>query len=54
MHTIKVVTHVRLDGDIDSSYEQARWKVEQLIGGRLSQPLAACPTSRTRGRAVAP
>ncbi|MCC6236667.1 MAG: anthranilate synthase component I [Dehalococcoidia bacterium] len=48
MHTIKVVSHVRLDGDIDSSYEQARWKIEQLIG-RLAQPLAALPYEAHRG-----
>ncbi len=48
MHTIKVVSHVRLDGDIDASYEQARWKIEQLIG-RLAQPLAALPYEPQRG-----
>ena len=42
MHTIKVVAHVRLDGDIDASYEQARWKIDQLVE-RLSQPLTALP-----------
>ncbi|MSP22024.1 MAG: anthranilate synthase component I [Dehalococcoidia bacterium] len=54
MHTIKVVSHVRLDGDIDSSYQQAQWKIEQLIG-RLSQPLAALPYTPVHsptGRAV--
>ncbi len=42
MHTIKVVSHVRLDGDIEASYEQAQWKIEQLVE-RLSQPLAGLP-----------
>ncbi|MEZ4502786.1 MAG: anthranilate synthase component I [Dehalococcoidia bacterium] len=54
MHTIKIVSHVRLDGDIDASYEQARWKIEQLLE-RLSQPLTAlpyAPFSGPRGRAV--
>jgi anthranilate synthase component 1 len=54
MHTIKVVSHVHLDGDIDASYEQARWKIEQLIE-RLSQPLAAlpyAPLTGPRGREV--
>ena len=54
MHTIKVVSHVRLDGDIDASYEQARWKIEQLIE-RLAQPLTAlpyAPLSGPRGRDV--
>ena len=42
MQTIKVVSHVALDGDIDAAYEQARWKIDQLVD-RLSQPLAALP-----------
>ncbi len=42
LHTIKVVAHVRLDGDVDSSYEQARWKIDQLVS-RLEQPLTALP-----------
>ena len=42
LHTIKVVAHVRLDGDVDSSYEQARWKIDQLVR-RLEQPLTALP-----------
>ena len=42
LHTIKVVAHVRLDGDVDSSYEQARWKIDQLAR-RLEQPLTALP-----------
>ncbi len=42
LHTIKVVAHVRLDGDIDAAYAQAGWKVTQLLE-RLGQPLAALP-----------
>ena len=41
-HVIKVVSHVRLDGDIEASYRQATWKIEELVG-RLSQPLATLP-----------
>ena len=41
-HVIKVVAHVRLDGDIDAAYRQATWRIEELVG-RLSQPLAALP-----------
>jgi len=41
-HVIKVVSHVRLDGDIDAAYRQATWKIEELVG-RLSQPLATLP-----------
>ena len=42
LHTIKVVSHVRLDGDIDAAYEQARWKIDQLVE-RLEAPLGALP-----------
>ncbi len=38
MHRIKVVSHVRLDGDIDRSYGEAVDKIESLIE-RLRQPL---------------
>lgn len=31
-HRIKVVSHFRLDGDIEASYRQASWKIEELIG----------------------
>ena len=41
-HNIKVVAHVRLDGDVEASYGQATWKIEELVG-RLAQPLAALP-----------
>jgi anthranilate synthase component 1 len=41
-HNIKVVSHARLDGDIDASYRQATWKIDELVG-RLSKPLAALP-----------
>jgi anthranilate synthase component 1 len=41
-HTIKVVSHARLDGDIDASYGQATWRIEQLVE-KLREPLAALP-----------
>jgi len=41
-HTIKVVSHARLDGDIEASYRQATAKIEELVG-RLAQPLARLP-----------
>src|SRR3990170_2229902 len=44
-HVIKVVSHVRLDGDIDAAYRQATWKIEELAG-RLAQPLTALPYRR--------
>jgi len=39
-HTIKVVAHARLDGDIDAAYRQAVWRIDELVG-RLAQPLAS-------------
>jgi anthranilate synthase component 1 len=44
-HVIKVVAHVRLDGDIEAAYRQAVWRIEELVG-RLSQPLAGLPYRR--------
>jgi anthranilate synthase component 1 len=37
-HTIKVVTHARLDGDIDAAYRQAVWRIDELVE-RLARPL---------------
>ena len=42
MHTIEVVAHVRLDGDIESSYRQAQQRIDELVD-RLSRPLGALP-----------
>ncbi len=39
---IKVVSHVRLDGDIEASYRQAVWKIEELVR-RLEHPLSRLP-----------
>ncbi len=39
---IKVVSHARLDGDIEASYRQATWKIEELVG-RLARPLSKLP-----------
>lgn len=41
-HTIKVVSHARLDGDIEASYRQATWRIEQLVE-KLGRPLAGPP-----------
>ncbi|HLF80006.1 MAG TPA: chorismate-binding protein, partial [Dehalococcoidia bacterium] len=41
-HRIKVVSHFRLDGDIDASYRQAAWRIEELVG-RLERPLDRLP-----------
>ncbi len=41
-HKIKVVSHARLDGDIEASYRLATWKIEELVS-RLSKPLASLP-----------
>ena len=43
-HNIKVVSHARLDGDIEASYRQATWKIEELVA-RLAKPLAQLPYS---------
>lgn len=43
-HVIKIVSHVRLDGDIESSYRQAVWKIEELVA-RLAKPLTAAPVN---------
>jgi len=41
-HVIKVVSYVRLEGDVEAAYRQAMWKIEELVD-RLSRPLAAVP-----------
>ncbi len=41
-HDIKVVGHVRLDGDIDQAYKDATDKIDELVS-RLSQPLELPP-----------
>ena len=41
-HVIKVVSYVRLDGDIEASYRQAMWRIDELVD-RLSRPLTAVP-----------
>lgn len=48
-HTIKVVSHARLDGDIDAAYRQATWKIEELVQ-RLAQPLSRLPYETVAGR----
>ncbi|HLB22863.1 MAG TPA: anthranilate synthase component I [Dehalococcoidia bacterium] len=52
-HTIKVVSHARLDGDVEASYRQATWKIEELVQ-RLAAPLSRLPYDtppiKTRGR----
>ncbi len=41
-HVIKVVAHCRLDGDVEASYRQACWKIEEMAK-RLKQTLPASP-----------
>jgi anthranilate synthase component 1 len=48
-HTIKVVSHARLDGDIDAAYRQATWKIEELVQ-RLAQPLSRLPYETVAAR----
>jgi anthranilate synthase component 1 len=48
---IKVVGHARLDGDVEASYRQATWKIEELVQ-RLAQPLSRLPYDLARGDAA--
>lgn len=41
-HVIKVVSHCRLDGDVEQSYRQACWRIDELVK-RLGQSLPAAP-----------
>src|SRR3990170_2868512 len=41
-HTIKVVAHCRLDGDLEASYRQACWRIDELVE-RLPRPPPAAP-----------
>jgi anthranilate synthase component 1 len=41
-HTIRVVGHARLDGDVEASWRQAAWKIDELAR-RLSAPLVRLP-----------
>ncbi|MFQ6020285.1 MAG: anthranilate synthase component I, partial [Dehalococcoidia bacterium] len=56
-HTIKVVSHCRLDGDVEASYRRACRRIDELAQ-RLAQPLPAAPyplgpAPARRGRASA-
>lgn len=41
-HVIKVVAHCRLDGDVEASYRQACWRIDELAK-RLNKTLPAAP-----------
>ncbi len=41
-HSIKAVSHVRLDGDVDASYRAAQQRIDELVT-RLETPLGALP-----------
>ena len=55
-HTIKVIAHCRLDGDIDSSYRQAAFQIDEIVD-RLNSPTIKLPEQevaavlRTNGQA---
>ena len=49
-HKIQVVSHFRLDGDIEAAYRQAAWRIEELVG-RLEKPLAQLPYRAGSGMA---
>jgi anthranilate synthase component 1 len=44
-HRIKIVSHVRLDGDIEASYRQAMFRIDELAR-RLQQPVPGLPAPR--------
>jgi len=44
-HKIKVLSHARLDGDIEEAYQQAVYRIDNLVD-RLSQPLK--PSQHTK------
>lgn len=55
-HVIRVVSHVRLDGDVGAAYRQATWRIEEMVD-RLSRPLTEVPengppVSAAEGRVV--
>ncbi|MBI2913978.1 MAG: anthranilate synthase component I [Chloroflexi bacterium] len=50
-HTIKVVAHCRLDGEIEASYRQACWRIDELVQ-RLARPLPALPYPIEAGPAL--
>jgi anthranilate synthase component 1 len=47
-HKIKVVSHVRLDGDIEKSYKEATEKIDRLVE-RLHKPLPAQESIKAGG-----
>ena len=47
-HHIKVVSHVRLDGDIDAAYARAQERIDALVA-RLDAPLTALPYEPVSG-----
>ena len=48
LHTIKVISHARLDGDVDAAYDAAVAKIERLTE-RLEAPLAVLPYTPLNG-----
>jgi anthranilate synthase component 1 len=55
-HTIKVIAHCRLDGDIEAAYRQAAFTIDEIVE-RLANPTVSLPVEevsavlRTNGRA---
>jgi anthranilate synthase component 1 len=41
-HTLKLIAHVRLDGDVDAAYEQAAFRIDAMVE-RLANPLVPLP-----------
>ena len=48
-HNIKVVSHMKLDGDLESAYGEALAKIDRLVE-RLAMPLEPPPAKKPEGR----
>jgi anthranilate synthase component 1 len=51
-HSIKIVAHVRLDGDVEAAYRQATWRIDELAD-RLAGPINL-PASRPVATSLPP
>lgn len=53
LHTIRVVSHARLDGDVERAYSDAVARIEEIVA-RLDAPLPARHNPRRNGDASSP
>jgi len=52
-HRIKIVSHVRIDGDVEAAYAKAVEKIDELAE-RLSKPIAPWPRGKTARKSSPP